>query len=60
MKPFRTPANENHRLTSDLRSVRDFTDAELSTQLLLMSPKLRLVESRFRDRERNLTIRFRQ
>ena len=38
---------------------KDFTLAELGTQCMLQSPDFRLVESKFRASDRNLTIRLR-
>lgn len=38
---------------------KDFTTAELGTQCMLLSSGFRLVESKFRASDRNLTIRLR-
>jgi hypothetical protein len=42
------------------KRIMRFSDIELCTQFAMLSPQFRLVESRFRDKERNLTLRFKQ
>jgi len=45
--------------TKNQKTKDEMTNAEIITSLLLFTPKVKLIESRFRATDRNLTIRLR-
>lgn len=55
IQPFSAKPGHNMPLPKK----EDFTTAELGTQCMLLSSSFRLVESKFRASDRNLTIRLR-
>jgi hypothetical protein len=55
IETYSAPMGQNMTLPKK----KDFTSAELGTQCMLLSSSFRLVESKFRASDRNLTIRLR-